>query len=73
MAEPVSTTGASAPTEPPKPMVTELAIMEDHILCGFIMLLRCDMAKSILVTPWLISSLTTYFTNRRANTIPTEG
>eukprot|EP00975_Prorocentrum_lima_P010833 2302454-Prorocentrum_lima.AAC.1 len=30
IAEPVSTIGASAPTEPPNPIVMELAIMDDH-------------------------------------------
>ena len=32
IADPVSTIGASAPTEPPKPMVMELAMMDDHVL-----------------------------------------
>ena len=32
MAEPVSTMGASAPTEPPKPMVIDEATMLDHVL-----------------------------------------
>ncbi len=51
MAEPVSTIGASAPTDPPNPMVMELATSDECILCGFILLLRCEIAKSILVTP----------------------
>ena len=38
MAEPVSTIGASAPTEPPKPMVMADAITDDQQLCG----LRCE-------------------------------
>ena len=33
IAEPVSTIGASAPTEPPKPMVMELAMIDDQVLC----------------------------------------
>ena len=32
MADPVSTMGASAPTEPPKPMVMELATTDEYIL-----------------------------------------
>ena len=33
MAEPVSTIGASAPTEPPKPMVIPDATTDDQQLC----------------------------------------
>ena len=44
MAEPVSTMGASAPTEPPKPMVMELARMDDHVLCRLIRPWRREMA-----------------------------
>ena len=33
MAEPVRTIGASAPTEPPKPMVMAEAMTLDHVLC----------------------------------------
>ena len=32
IAEPVSTIGASAPTEPPKPIVIAEATMDDHVL-----------------------------------------
>ena len=39
---PVNTIGASAPTDPPKPMVNGLATMEDHVLCGFNLLLPRD-------------------------------
>ena len=35
MAEPVSTIGASAPTEPPKPMVMLDAMTDDQQLCAF--------------------------------------
>ena len=35
MAEPVNTIGASAPTEPPKPIVIADAITDDQQLCGF--------------------------------------
>ena len=34
MADPVSTIGASAPTEPPKPMVMELAMTDEYMLWG---------------------------------------
>jgi len=40
MAAPVSTIGDSAPTDPPKPIVMELAASELHILCGLMRLLR---------------------------------
>jgi len=33
--DPVSTIGASAPTEPPKPIVRVLATIEVHVLCSF--------------------------------------
>ena len=35
MAEPVSTMGASAPTEPPKPIVMAEAMTDDQQLCAF--------------------------------------
>ena len=35
MADPVSTIGASAPTEPPKPMVIAEAMTDDQQLCDF--------------------------------------
>ena len=44
MAAPVSTMGASAPTDPPNPIVSELATSELHMLCGLMRLLRCEMA-----------------------------
>ena len=51
MAEPVSTIGASAPTEPPKPMVMALAINDDQVLCRLIRLCLREMAYRIFVTP----------------------
>ena len=51
MAEPVSTIGASAPTDPPKPIVTELATRDECILCGLILLFRCEIENKIFVTP----------------------
>ena len=44
MAEPVSTIGASAPTEPPKPMVIADATTDDQQLCDFRWLFLVDMA-----------------------------
>ena len=44
MAAPVYTIGASAPTEPPNPIVTELATIEVYILWGFTRLFFCEMA-----------------------------
>ena len=44
MAEPVSTIGASAPTEPPKPMVMAEAITDDQQLWDFSLDLFEEMA-----------------------------
>ena len=44
MAEPVSTIGASAPTEPPKPMVMAEAITDDQQLWDFNLDLLDEMA-----------------------------
>ena len=44
MAAPVHTMGPSAPTEPPKPMVTELASRDVYMLCRFSRLLFCEIA-----------------------------
>ena len=73
MAEPVSTMGASAPTEPPNPMVTELATSDECMLWGLMRLLRCEMEKRILVTPWLMSSFTMYLTYNPAMRMPAMG
>ena len=56
---PVYTMGPSAPTEPPKPMVTELAIRDVYMLWRFRRLLFWEMAQSTRVTPWEILSRTT--------------
>ena len=40
IAAPVSTIGASAPTDPPKPIVSPEPTTEDHILCALMMDLR---------------------------------
>ncbi len=44
MAAPVNTIGPSAPTEPPKPIVTELASTDEYILWRFNRLFFCDIA-----------------------------
>ena len=44
MADPVSTMGASAPTEPPNPMVIDEATTEEYILCGRMRACLRDMA-----------------------------
>ena len=44
MAEPVNTIGASAPTDPPKPMVMALAKSDDQVLCRLIRLCLREMA-----------------------------
>ena len=44
MAEPVNTMGASAPTEPPNPMVMADAMTDDQQLCPFKRACLVDMA-----------------------------
>ena len=44
IAAPVLTIGPSAPTEPPKPMVMELATTDEYVLCSFSRLLFCEIA-----------------------------
>ena len=73
MAAPVYTIGASAPTDPPKPMVTELATRDDHMLCGFILDSFLDTASSTFVTPCPMLSLMTYLTKSIASSIPIPG
>ena len=51
IAEPVSTIGASAPTEPPKPMVRADAITDDQQLCPFRRERLVEMAYSMRVIP----------------------
>ena len=73
MAEPVSTIGASAPTDPPKPMVMELAIKLDHVLCRLMCPSLREMAYRIFVTPWLMSSLTNLRMNKPVRAMPITG
>ena len=58
MAEPVSTIGASAPTEPPKPMVMAEAMTLDQVLCDFSRDLFDEMAYRMRVMPCEMSSRT---------------
>ena len=44
MAAPVSTIGASAPTDPPKPIVRPEPTMDDHMLCALMIDLRWEIA-----------------------------
>ena len=73
MAAPVITIGDSAPTDPPKPIVIELARSDDHVLCGLIRLLRCDIAPSTFVTPWLMSSRMNSLTTPAVSRTPIGG
>ena len=65
--------GASAPTDPPNPMVTELVRMDDHMLWGLILDSLRDTACRTLVTPWLILSLTTKRRRSSEMNIPIPG
>lgn len=73
IAEPVKTIGASAPTDPPKPIVMADAITEDQQLCT----LRRDrfeeIAYNIRVMPCEMLSLTMYLTNKDVRYIPITG
>ena len=51
IAAPVNTIGPSAPTDPPNPMVIELATTDVNVLCCFNRLFFCDMAYNTRVTP----------------------
>ena len=57
--EPVNTIGASAPTEPPNPIVIADAITDDQQLCAANLLRFEEIAYSILVMPCDILSRTT--------------
>ena len=73
IAAPVITIGASAPTDPPKPMVMAEPTTEVQVLCSLIMDLRCEMAYRIFVIPCEMSSLTMYLTKSPASVIPIIG
>ena len=72
-AAPVRTIGDSAPTDPPKPMVSALARSDDQVLCGLMRLLRWEMALSTFVTPCPISSRTMYRTKSSESKTPRAG
>ena len=73
MAEPVSTIGASAPTDPPKPIVIADATMEVHVLCAFSLERFVEIAYNTRVIPCEIWSRTTYLTNKLVSQIPITG
>src|SRR5574344_1086367 len=73
IAAPVYTIGASAPTDPPNPIVTELVAIDDHTLWLFIFDSFLETAKRIFVTPCPMFSFITYFNNSSDNNIPTPG
>ena len=73
IADPVSTIGASAPTDPPNPIVMALAMVDDQMLCRLMRPCLREIAYRILVTPWLMSSFTMLRTNQPARKIPTTG
>ena len=73
IAAPVYTIGASAPTDPPKPMVKEEVSTEDQVLWGLILDSFLDTASRTLVTPWPMLSLTTNLSRSRDMNMPTPG
>ena len=73
MAEPVNTIGASAPTEPPNPMVMAEAITDVQQLCRFSRERFDEMAYKMRVIPCDILSLTTYRTNSEVKKMPITG
>ena len=62
IADPVSTMGASAPTDPPKPMVMADEMTDVQQLCAFSLDCLVDMAYSTCVMPCEMLSFTTYLT-----------
>ena len=73
MAEPVSTIGASAPTDPPKPMVRAEATIDVQQLCAFSLDCLVEMAYSTRVIPWEMLSRTTYLINMVVRKMPMAG
>ncbi len=73
MAAPVSTMGASGPTEPPKPMVVAPPTSEVQQLWRAMREFLRDMACNTRVTPSEMLSRTTYLTNSEARMMPTAG
>ena len=73
MAAPVYTIGASAPTEPPKPMVRALVTIDENMLCRLILDSFLDTACRTFVTPWPMLSRTIYRTMRKLRNMPMPG
>ena len=73
MAAPVSTIGASGPTEPPKPIVVAPPTIEVQQLWGGMRESRRDMAYNTRVTPSEMLSRTMYLTKSGARTMPIAG
>ena len=73
MAAPVYTMGASAPTEPPKPIVTAEVSIDDQVLWGLILDSPRLTANRTLVTPWRMLSRMTKRSSSREMSIPTPG
>ena len=73
MADPVSTIGASAPTDPPKPMVMADAMTDVQQLWRFSLDRFDEMAYRMRVIPCDMLSLTTYLTNSEVRKMPMTG
>ena len=73
MAAPVYTIGASAPTEPPNPIVRALVTSDEYMLCRLILDSFLDTACRTFVTPWPMLSRTRYRTMRKLRSMPTPG
>ena len=73
MAAPVYTIGASAPTEPPKPMVRALVTSDEYMLWRLILDSFLETACRTFVTPWPMLSRTMYRTMRKLRNMPTPG
>lgn len=73
IADPVSTMGASNPTDPPNPTVNELATMEEYILWLLNLPLLLEIDFKTILTPWLILSLMILDTKNMVNNMPING
>lgn len=73
IADPVMTMGASNPTDPPKPTVSEEVRTLLNILTRGIKLYFFEMVNNTSGIPWPPMSFNTYFPNRKAAEIPIKG
>ena len=73
IAEPVNTIGASNPTEPPKPTVSELATIDEYTLCPLNLPLLLEIDLSTMLTPWLMLSRMILETKKMVSNIPISG